>query len=102
LGGGSYAINGIPSGTEGLNAPELLRNMVHTALEKGNDVKQEIQEIVALSLAKASAIVPGQLLSNEEMNNLVESLFLCPTPNYTPDGKIVLSVLSEAEIEKLF
>ena len=41
LGGGSYAINGIPSGIEGLNPVELVRNMVHTAMEKGNDVKEE-------------------------------------------------------------
>ena len=43
LGGGSYAINGIPSGIEGLNPVELVRNMVHTAMEKGNDVKEEVQ-----------------------------------------------------------
>ena len=35
LGGGSYAINGIPSGIEGLNPVELVRNMLHTAMEKG-------------------------------------------------------------------
>ena len=32
LGGGSYAINGIPSGIEGLNPVELVRNMVHLSL----------------------------------------------------------------------
>ena len=31
LGGGSYAINGIPSGIEGLNPVDLVQNMVHTA-----------------------------------------------------------------------
>ena len=33
LGGGSYAINGIPSGIEGLNPVELIQSMVHTAME---------------------------------------------------------------------
>ena len=56
LGGGSYAINGIPSGIEGLNPVELVRNMLHTAMEKGNDVKEEIQNILALTLARAAAI----------------------------------------------
>ena len=102
LGGGSYAINGIPSGIEGLNPVELVRNMVHTAMEKGNDVKEEVQTMLALTLAKAAAIVYGQVLSNEEMANLVDSLFACPTPNYTPDGRTVLATIKEEEIEKLF
>lgn len=102
LGGGSYAINGIPSGVEGLNPVELVRNMLHTAMEKGNDVKEEIQSILALTLARAAAIVYGQVLTNEEMVNLVDALFACSSPNYTPDGRVVLSTIKEEEIEKLF
>lgn len=102
LGGGSYAINGIPSGIEGLNPVELVRSMIHTAIEKGNDVKEEVHTILALTLARAAAIVYGQVLSNDEMANLVDNLFACPTPNYTPDGRTVLSTLKEEDIEKLF
>ena len=102
LGGGSYAINGIPSGIEGLNPVELIQSMVHTAMEKGGKVKEEVQSNLALTLAKAAAIVPGQVLTNEEMNGLLDGLFAVATPNYTPDGKTVLSVLQEDELEKLF
>lgn len=102
LGGGSYAINGIPLGIEGLNPVELIQSMVHTAMEKGGKVKEEVQSNLALTLAKAAAIVPGQVLTNEEMNGLVDGLFAVATPNYTPDGKTVLSVLQEDELEKLF
>lgn len=102
LGGGSYAINGIPSGIEGLNPVELIQSMVHTAMEKGGKVKEEVQSNLALTLAKAAAIVPRQVLTNEEMNGLVDGLFAVATPNYTPDGKTVLSVLQEDELEKLF
>lgn len=102
LGGGSYAINGIPSGIEGLSPVELIGNMVHTAMEKGSDVKEEVQTILASTLARAAAIVYGQVLSNDEMANLVDSLFACPAPNYTPDGRVVLATIKEEEIEKLF
>lgn len=102
LGGGSYAINGIPSGIEGLNPIELIQNMVHTALEKGGKVKEEVQSMLALTLAKAAAIVPGQVLTHEEMTGLVDGLFAVATPNYTPDGKTVLSVINEDDLEKLF
>ncbi|MGI6815906.1 DNA mismatch repair endonuclease MutL [Bacteroides sp. KG123] len=102
LGGGSYAINGIPSGIEGLNPVGLIGNMVHTAMEKGNDVKEEVQTILASTLARAAAIVYGQVLGNDEMENLVDSLFACPAPNYTPDGKAVLATIKEEDIERLF
>lgn len=102
LGGGSYAINGVPAGIEGLNPVDLVRNMLHTAMEKGNDVKEEIQSILALTLARAAAIVYGQVLSHEEMVNLVDNLFACSSPNYTPDGRVVLATIKEEEIEKLF
>ena len=102
LGGGSYAVNGVPAGIEGLNPIELIQNMVHTAMEKGGKVKEEVQRILALTLAKAAAIVPGQVLTDEEMTGLVDGLFAVATPNYTPDGKTVLSVIQEDDLEKLF
>lgn len=102
LGGGTYSINATPANIEGLNPETLVTNMVQAAIEKGCKVKEEVQNLLALSLAKAAAIVPGQVLSNEEMNNLVDGLFSVSTPNYTPDGKLVLTVVQEDEIEKMF
>ena len=102
LGGGSYAVNGVPAGIEGLRPVELVENMVHAALEKGCKVKEEVQSMLALSLAKAAAIATGQVLSNEEMNNLVDGLLTSTSPNYTPDGKTALVVIKEDELEKLF
>lgn len=102
LGGGSYAVNGVPAGIEGLSPVELIKNMVHSALEKGGDVREEIQTALALTLARSAAIVYGQVLGEEEMAKLVDSLFACPTPGYTPDGKVVLVTVKEEEIEKRF
>ncbi len=102
LGGGSYAINGVPAGIEGLDPVKLVRSMVHTAMEKGNDVKEEVQTRLALTLARAAAIVYGQVLTTDEMSNLIGQLFVSPSPNYTPDGRLVLSTIKEEDIEKMF
>lgn len=102
LGGGSFAVNSIPSGVEGLDPVQLVRNMVHTAMEKGNDVKEEIQNVLALTLAKAAAIVYGQVLTPDEIIGLVDNLFACETPNYTPDGSVVISTIKDDDINKLF
>lgn len=102
LGGGSFAVNSIPSGVEGLDPVQLVRNMVHTAIEKGNDVKEEIQNVLALTLSKAAAIVYGQVLTPDEITGLVDNLFACETPNYTPDGSVVISTIKDDDINKLF
>lgn len=102
LGGGSYAINGVPEGIEGLDPVKLVQNMVHTAIEKGSDIKEEVQNSLALTLARAAAIVYGQVLTADEMSGLIGQLFASSSPNYTPDGHLILSTIREEEIERLF
>ena len=101
LGGNTYAINGIPAGIEGIDPVMLLQRMVSDALEKGRGVTDEINSTVALSLARSAAIPYGQILSNEEMENLVNELFACSNANYTPDGKAILCILPQSDIEHL-
>jgi DNA mismatch repair protein MutL len=101
LGGHHYAINGVPAGIEGIDPTALLQRMVSDALERGRDVQEEISSGVALSLARSAAIPYGQVLSNEEMENLMNELFACSNVNYTPDGKTILHILPQDEIERL-
>lgn len=100
LGQNSYAINGIPSGLEGLDTVTLLRNMVDDAVEKDADSLEEIKKSLALSMARDAAIPEGQILNNDEMEYVVNELFACSNVNYTPDGKPIIYILPQREIEK--
>ena len=99
LGGHSYAVNGVPAGIEGINPVTLLQGLVSDAMEKGKSVQEEISSSIALSLARRAAIPYGQVLSNEEMENLMNELFACSNVNYTPDGKMILYILPQDDIE---
>ena len=101
LGGGSYALNGIPSGLEGLDHVQLVRNMVSDAVEHGTADDQETKETLAMSMARSAAIPRGQVLSNEEMEHIINKLFACSNVNYTPDGKSILAIFPQQEIEQL-
>lgn len=101
LGGGSYAVNAIPGGLEGLNPLQLVRDMVESAKEKGVSAIDEIRQSLALTLARHASIPQGQVLSNAEMEALVNDLFACSNVNYTPDGKNILCILKQQEIERL-
>ena len=101
LGQGSYAVNAIPAGLEGVNAVVLIQDIVSTAAEQTSSVSNEIHHSLALSLARSAAIPYGQVLGNEEMEDLVNQLFACENVNYTPDGKPTLAILAQNEIERL-
>lgn len=100
LGGGSFAIQAVPSEIENADFALLIRSMIGKSMETANDVKSEIQESIALSLANLTAIPYGSTLTSEEMLVIVSQLFASPFPTYTPDGQTVVSVISEMEIEK--
>ncbi|GHU91425.1 DNA mismatch repair protein MutL [Bacteroidia bacterium] len=102
LGNNSYSINGIPAGLEHIDAVDTLKNMVQKALDTGCEVKEEVTEAIVLALARQAAISYGKQLSNEETEQLVSGLFASASPSYTPDGKLIVSTLTDEEIDKRF
>ena len=101
MGQDAYALNGVPAGLEGINYVTLVRQMVSDATEKERAMGKELYQALALSMARHAAIPQGQILNNEEMEYLVNELFACSNVNYTPDGKPVLCILPQQEIEQL-
>lgn len=102
LGGNSYAVNGIPAGLDGLDYVALLHSMVSEAVESGSTSLEEINKTLALCVARSAAIPHGQVLGNDEMENVVNELFACSNVNYTPDGKAIIGILPQKDIEQLF
>jgi DNA mismatch repair protein MutL len=102
LGGHSYSVNGIPAGLENAGIMETLQYMVDWALETGCEIKEEAMESLALALAKKTAIPNGKNLPDEEAMALIARLFSSSAPNYTPDGKEIVSIVSEEELTRRF
>lgn len=101
LGQQSYAVNGIPAGIEGLDIVMLLQGIVNDAVGQTAEASEEISHSLALSMARTAAIPHGQVLSNDEMESIINQLFACSNVNYTPDGKAILCILPQRDIEQL-
>lgn len=101
LGGNTYAVYAIPEGLEGIDVLQLLHDMIASVREKGIVDVSAINDSLALSMARAAAVPYGQVLSNEEMDGIINGLFICSNVNYTPDGKTVLYILKQNEIEQM-
>ena len=103
LGGNTFAVNGIPAGLEGIDPVSLLQQLLSDAADHNSQLStvNSPQSTLHLSLARAAAIPYGQILSDEEMENLINALFACSNVNYTPDGKAILCILPQTDIEHL-
>lgn len=102
LGGGSFSLNGVPADTEGLSPTELLLDIIHSAMEQTFGVRDKLYEKLALSMARKVAIVTGQILTPDEMSNLVTSLFKVTEPARTPDGQIIVYIMPDTDIDRKF
>ncbi len=98
----TFAITGQPTIVKGINAPALI-DAILSAFKKGEvDPKEAIKEQIAAVMAKNGCINRGEILTQSEMAELINKLFLCTAPNYTPSGKTVFSILENDELEKRF
>ncbi|MDL2244954.1 DNA mismatch repair endonuclease MutL [Parabacteroides sp. OttesenSCG-928-J18] len=102
LGQGSYAINGLPPEVKNQDPAALLKEMVARSMETGCEVHEEIVHSLALSLARSTAIPAGKALSQEEREHLIASLFSASDPYLSPDGKTILTLFTDEELEKRF
>lgn len=102
LGSGSYSVNGVPAGLDGVNYVKLLKDMVGEEAESAKGVADGINKHLALQMAKSAAIPYGQVLNNDEMENIVNQLFTSSNINHAPDGKAIVGTMKQEDIERLF
>ena len=101
LGHNAYSLNGVPAGLEGVNHSVLLHEIVIDAAEGISNGAEAIRKSIALTMAQRSAVTEGEVLNNMEMENIVNQLFGCSNVNYTPDGKTILCIFAQKDIEQL-
>ncbi len=97
-----FEIIGVPSHFGTGSILGLLKGLIEKIKTTATSTTDEVHEMIALSLAEATSIKAGQYLSNEEMNDLIDRLFACNHPNFTPTGKAIMVILSQEEIAAKF
>ena len=81
----------------------MLESVNEFSLNFGSDVRpaEDMLRNMALTMARASAIRRGRLLTSEEMEHLVAQLFMMPDPAFTPNGNPVYTLLDDGAIARL-
>lgn len=102
FGKNTFIVNGTP-GMLDVSSPEMIvERLLEEYKNSPVNAHAKAREQIALSLAKASALDYGIDLKQEEIDHLIDHLFACGTPNFTPDGKKVLTIIPTDDIEKSF
>lgn len=98
----SYAIQGVPSQLTNQSAVPVIQHILQQVRERGADTQREWREQIALALAEQGAIVYGKPLTETEMRELVAQLIQLPSYRRTADGKTIVLLMSDDEINKRF
>lgn len=99
FGKNSILVTGIPAHVSSGNEKELFEGLLEQFKVNQSELSIPIADNLARALAGRAAIKTGQILQKEEMQALIDQLFTCKTPNYTPDGKLVFFIFELGKIE---
>ncbi|MBV5314914.1 MAG: DNA mismatch repair endonuclease MutL [Prolixibacteraceae bacterium] len=101
FGKNSFIINGTPGVLNTTSPIEIIESLLEEYKNSPVNLQEKARETVAISLAQASAIPYGHTLKPGEINELIDNLFACQTPNFSPKGKKILSIMPLEDFEKL-
>ena len=98
----SIVVNGGPADIVSGNEKTIFEGLIEQFKINQDALSLGKHENLARSMAKRSSIKIGKRLGYEEMNALIDQLFACSNPNYSPDGQLTLYVCSLDKIGGFF
>ena len=98
----SYTVQAVPSQLVNQSPIPVLQHIVRQVRERSADTQAEWREQIAQALAESAAIPYGQTLTEAEMRDIIKRLVALPSYRVTRDGKTIVSLLTDDEINKRF
>lgn len=102
FGGQTILVNGIPSDLNGGNEKELFEGLIEQFKRNKTELSISNRENLARAMSKRTAVKVNSTLQKEEIDALIDQLFACDQPNYTPSGQPTFVILSLDKIGEFF
>ena len=102
FGNNTFVVQGTPADVEQGNEKAAIEKMLEQYKHFSSDLKFSKREKLLRSLSWQQAIKPGKALTQKEMKLIVQDLFICTTPNITPNGKPTYTVFKKQELDRMF
>ena len=98
----SYSVQGVPAQIVNQSPLPVLLDILHQVRSLGANTREQWRKQIAASLAEQAAIPSGKTLTDSEMRNLITRLTALPDYRHTADGKTIVSLVTDEEINKRF
>ena len=102
FGKNSVIINGVPTGLDDINEEEIIEGFIEEIKNNNQNLKAEKKEIILKSFSRKAKIINNKRLNDKEMESIIDRLFACKNPKYSPDGELNFVELSDDKIKNLF
>ncbi len=102
FGKNAIIIHGVPADTLHYDAATLLEGLIENYKQNLQELKSNKRENIARAMARNMAVKSGKILTQEEMNNIIDELFACNMPYSTPNGKPTISTFSIDDLDRRF
>lgn len=97
-----FTVLGVPADVSNLDNQNILEGIIDQYKFFNTNFTLEKRQNLALSLAKFASIKAGQKLSTIEMQEIVDQLFACENPSFTPVGKPIFITHNLNELNQKF
>lgn len=102
FGTNTFVIHGIPADLPGnFDEQQIIENLLEQ-YKNNMELKLEIHENIARSMARSAAIKKGQKMTAIEMQELIDQLFACSLPYKSPNGKNCFITFELEDLAKQF
>jgi DNA mismatch repair protein MutL len=102
FGGQSVIITSLPASVDPGDPKSLIEGLLEQLKNETPDLAGHYHEQVAKTAARVSSLSFLRTLHDAEVQVLIDRLFACSEPQFTPGGKPVLTILPMEEIERRF
>ncbi len=95
-------IQGIPAELSNCNEKEVFEELLEQFKFNSKELGLSQKDNLCRSLAKRTAGIKCKSLGDQEAEQLIDQLFACKQPNYTPDGNPTYKLISLDKIKSWF
>lgn len=102
LGTDTISINGTPADMPSGNEKEIFEGIIEQFKVNKHELSLGTHESLAKSIASRSCVKKNQRLSMEEMNSIINQLFACKEPAYSPYNVKTFTIIDHQKLYELF
>ena len=102
FGNNTFIVQGTPADMQHSSDVNAIEKLLEQYKHFSSSLSFSKREKLLRSMALQQAVKMGTSLSATEMKKIVTELFLCNTPNITPNGKPTYMSFKNDELEKIF